>query len=199
MKDSENEMSIWKNAVTIPNIMSAFRLLLIPVIIWVYTVKDDRMLTLALLILSGLTDVADGYVARHFNMVSDLGKILDPLADKLTQAAALMCLMMKFREIVPLFVMLAVKELTLGLFGLYVVRRTGCVKSANWHGKLTTFLLYLTIGIHMVFPNAAASISSTMIILSGSAMLLSFTLYIVRNIEQLNEPQGEAIPKHNRA
>ena len=72
---------------TIPNLLSLFRLLLIPAIIWLYTVRKDYFTAGALLILSGLTDLADGFIARRFNAVSNVGKILDPIADKLTQAA----------------------------------------------------------------------------------------------------------------
>ena len=72
---------------TVPNCMSLFRLLLVPVIIWAYAGKHDTPLTVILLAVSALTDVLDGHIARHFNMISDLGKALDPIADKLTRSA----------------------------------------------------------------------------------------------------------------
>ena len=81
---------------TVPNLLSLFRLLLIPVIVWLYWFQKDYFPAGALLILSGLTDLADGYIARHFNAVSNVGKILDPIADKLTQAAMLFCLVTRF-------------------------------------------------------------------------------------------------------
>ena len=77
---------------TIPNLLSCLRLALIPCFVWAYLVRRDPRLTVALLLLSGLTDIADGFIARHYDMVSNLGKVLDPLADKLTQAAMLVCL-----------------------------------------------------------------------------------------------------------
>ena len=72
---------------TIPNLLSVIRLLMIPVIVWLYCEKQDYIAAAAMIVLSGLTDIADGIIARKFNLVSDLGKILDPVADKLTQAA----------------------------------------------------------------------------------------------------------------
>ena len=77
---------------TIPNILSFFRLILIPVLIWSYVVKKNYAATGWILLLSGLTDIADGFIARRFHMISKLGKILDPVADKLTQATMLFCL-----------------------------------------------------------------------------------------------------------
>ena len=90
--ESGNTTSSQKKIITIPNILSFFRLCLIPVIIWLYTVEKNDAAAGAVLILSGATDVADGFIARHFHMISDLGKVLDPIADKLTQAAMLFSL-----------------------------------------------------------------------------------------------------------
>ena len=81
---------------TIPNLLSCLRLALIPCFVWAYLVNEDPRMTVLLLLISGLSDVADGLIARHFNMVSNLGKVLDPLADKLTQAAMLVCLTSRY-------------------------------------------------------------------------------------------------------
>lgn len=72
---------------TIPNLLSLVRLLMIPMIIWLYCEKEDYVAAAVMIVLSGLTDIADGIIARKFHLVSDLGKLLDPVADKLTQAA----------------------------------------------------------------------------------------------------------------
>jgi len=69
---------------TIPNLLSLVRLLMIPMIIWLYCEKEDYVAAAVMIVLSGLTDIADGIIARKFHLVSDLGKILDPVADKLT-------------------------------------------------------------------------------------------------------------------
>ena len=73
---------------TIPNILSCFRIVLIPVFVWQYiNVPDDQIALwpILILILSGITDILDGFIARRFNMISDLGKMLDPVADKMTR------------------------------------------------------------------------------------------------------------------
>ena len=116
-------------------------------------------MTCAVLLISGLSDTLDGFIARHFNMISDLGKALDPIADKLTQFAMLMCLVSRFpMMLIPLLV-LVVKELCCGLTSLMVIKKTGVVLPANWHGKLTTFLLYAMMCLHLVWINIPASVS----------------------------------------
>ena len=81
---------------TIPNLLSVIRLLLIPVIIWLYCIKKKYALAVGVIVLSGITDVADGIIARTCHMVSDFGKILDPIADKLTQGAIILCLTVQY-------------------------------------------------------------------------------------------------------
>ena len=86
----------WKREVfTIPNLLSLFRIILIPIYISIYLHArraEDYYLAGAILALSCLTDMIDGKIARHFNMISTLGKILDPIADKATQFAMIVCL-----------------------------------------------------------------------------------------------------------
>ena len=95
---------------TVPNLLSFFRLLLIPVIVWLYCSKEAYGLALVVLILSALTDIADGIIARKFHLVSDFGKALDPIADKLTQIATMGCLLQRFPHMwLPLGI-LVVKE-----------------------------------------------------------------------------------------
>ena len=95
---------------TIPNILSFFRLCLIPVIVWLYVGKQDYLWTLLILTLSGVTDIVDGIIARRFNMVSNFGKAFDPVADKLTQMAMLFCLVSRFKYMMIPFVLLVVKN-----------------------------------------------------------------------------------------
>ena len=82
---------------TIPNLLSVIRLALIPLIVWLYIGKQEYSAAVAVILISGATDIIDGFIARKFNMVSDLGKILDPVADKLTQATVILCLTVKYR------------------------------------------------------------------------------------------------------
>ena len=179
-----------KKIFTIPNILSAFRICLIPVFMYLYIKQHDYKMTCAVLLISGLSDTLDGFIARHFNMISDLGKALDPIADKLTQFAMLMCLVSRFpMMLIPLLV-LVVKELFCGLTSLMVIKKTGVVLPANWHGKLTTFLLYAMMCLHLVWINIPASVSYVTITVCTAVMLMSFVLYIMRNVHAMRSERG---------
>ena len=118
MQSEVNQEENLNRIITVPNLLSFFRLCLIPVIIWSYCVKKNPLLAGEILLLSGLTDLADGYIARRFHRISNLGKILDPVADKLTQAAMLICLFTRFPHVLLLIVIMAGKELYMVVSGL---------------------------------------------------------------------------------
>ena len=126
---------------TIPNLLSAFRLVLAGVFAYIYwNAKDqqDYNLAVGVLVLSGLTDFADGKIARRFHMISELGKVLDPIADKLTQAVVACCLAKHYGPMKLLFLVLVIKEMTQGIYGAYAVKKAGKNDGAMWCGKVTT-------------------------------------------------------------
>ena len=94
----------------IPNILSGLRIVMIPFFIWQMLVGNTLAAGL-ILVASGLTDTLDGNLARHFGWVSDLGKVLDPVADKLTQTAVSVCLMIRIPELWFFFAILIIKDL----------------------------------------------------------------------------------------
>lgn len=171
-----------KKIITIPNLLSFFRLLLIPVIIWLYAVKKDPLWTTIMLALSGITDVVDGIIARRFNMISDLGKALDPVADKLTQIAMLFCLVTRFHWMLLPLILLVVKEIFAAVTGLLVIRKTRSVRGALWHGKIATASLYSMILIHLVWFDIPSVVSGVMIGICTAMVLLSAVLYGIRNL-----------------
>ena len=171
--------------ITIPNMLSLFRLLLIPVIIWLYIVRQDFVWTTVVLTLSGITDIVDGIIARKCHMISDFGKAFDPVADKLTQIAMLFCLVSRFRwMLLPLCVM-AIKEVTAAILGLLVIRRTGKVEGAVWHGKATTVLLYSMMAVHLIWYRIPGTVSGILIGAATAMALLSAFLYSKENLEKL--------------
>ncbi len=177
--------------ITIPNILSLFRLLLIPVIMWLYIVRKDPLWTTAVLALSGITDIVDGIIARKCHMVSDFGKAFDPVADKLTQIAMLFCLVSRFRwMLLPLYVMV-VKEVTAGILGLLVIRKTGNVCGAVWHGKATTVSLYSMMIIHLIWYNIPGVISGILIGACTALALLSAFMYSRENMRILLGKKNE--------
>ena len=176
-----------KQIFTIPNLLSFFRILLIPVIVWLYCWKKDYPLTAIVLVLSGATDIADGFIARHFNMVSNLGKVLDPVSDKLTQVTALACLLTRFRAVWWLIGMMVIKETVMTIMGILVIHRTQAVYSAAWHGKLATVVLYAIIFIHIIWYDIPQTVSVLLAAAGAACILLSMILYIAANLRRLKE------------
>lgn len=181
-----------KKIITIPNILSFFRLCLIPVIVWLYTVKQDHFLTLIILVLSGVTDIVDGIIARKCNMISDFGKAFDPVADKLTQMAMLFCLVSRFPYIMIPFVLLVVKEVFTGITALITIKRTNTVKGAVWHGKLTTVVLYSMMAIHLLWYNIPRTVSLILVGICIGIMLMSFIMYSIQNIKAIKNKTYES-------
>lgn len=187
-----------KQIFTIPNILSFLRLAMIPVIIWLYCFQEAPYWALFVIFLSGVTDVVDGFIARKFNLVTDFGKALDPIADKLTQIAVLICLITRFPLMGLPLILMFIKEAVAFILRLIVFKRTQEVHSAEWHGKLTTVLLYLLMGVHIVWATIPQAVSILSILSVTGVMFLSFVLYTVSNAlilkrskQQLEETEQE--------
>lgn len=174
----------------IPNLLSFFRLALIPVIVWLYCGLEHYALATVVLIVSGLTDIADGYIARRFDMITDFGKVFDPVADKLTQIATLFCLATRFEVMVILLVLLIVKEVIAAITGLMVIHRTGIVMSALWHGKATTFMLYTTMIVHLIWFKIPVDISLLLTGICTVMIVFSAVLYCRRNTRALAQAKS---------
>ncbi len=181
MKESKYKDKIF----TIPNLLSLLRLCMIPVMVWLYIGMQDYALTTLMLVLSGLTDMLDGYIARHYNMISDFGKAFDPVADKLTQIAMMFCLVARFPLMLLPWIILVVKEVFTGITSLLAIHKTGQVEGAVWHGKVTTALLYGTMAVHLLWYNIPAVVSVLLIILCTAMMLISAVGYGIRNFKAL--------------
>ena len=181
--NSENKTE--NKILTIPNLLSLVRLILIPVIIWLYWFRKDYFPAGVLLIISGLTDLADGYIARHFNAVSNVGKILDPIADKLTQAAMLFCLVTRFPLMAAPFGFLVIKEVFIGTTGLLMIRKTGKVVGADFHGKVATTLLYAMMILHIFWIDIPSAVSAVSILICLVSMAFTLLTYGSRNMRVL--------------
>ena len=175
---AEYSKKVW----TIPNIMSMFRIILIIPIVITY-IKELFLTTIILVAISALTDVTDGIIARKFNMVSEVGKILDPIADKLTQLALMICLCFRFPLIIIPCAILVIKELSSGIIGITVVKQIKHSLDAKWHGKASTVFLYGTMLAHLVWPNINPTVSLILIIICSALLSLSFVLYLIRYIK----------------
>lgn len=138
----------------IPNILSAIRIALVGVFVIVFFADVNKIWPLIVFLTAGVTDVIDGILARKFNWITDLGKILDPFADKLMQCTALICLCIE--AVVPLWflIIFCAKEIMTLLIGFIVIRRRSVVVVSKWYGKTSVCLFYATIFFAVIFKYA---------------------------------------------
>lgn len=172
---------------TIPNILSFFRLCLIPVIAWLYCFEQSYFFATLVLLLSGITDIIDGYIARRFHMVSDLGKILDPVADKLTQGVTMLCLTTRFKRMWIPLALLIIAGVFMGITGLLAIHKTQAVMSANWHGKVNTVGLYIMMLVHLLWFDIPPIVSDILIGICAGMTALSLILYGIQNIRAIRK------------
>lgn len=183
-------MDTRKRVFTLPNVLSMIRIVMIPIIVWLYLVEKNYAWAGGMLIFSGVTDVVDGFIARRFNMISDLGKVLDPIADKLTQSTMLICLLLRFPMMILPLALMVLKELFMSVTGLLVIRRTGKVMSADWHGKAATVLIYATMIVHIFWYDISPAQSSFLIGATMVMIAISFWLYGKYNMTELKKEKA---------
>ena len=170
-----------KDILTIPNLLSGLRIVLIPIIA-ILCVNYEFTAAVVLLIISGLTDVADGFIARKFDMISDLGKMLDPVADKLTQAVVALCLLSLYPDMQYLFILMVIKEILMAANGYICISKIGKVPSAAWHGKMATVVVTVVLGIHMIWRDLNVFESGFFLIFAGEVMIFSLVAYILKTV-----------------
>ena len=176
---------------TVPNLLSALRLCMVPLFLWIYLRLDEPLWAGGLLVLSGITDTVDGWIARRYHQVSNLGKALDPFADKVTQIAVATSLSIRFPRLWIVSGILLAKESFALITSLMAIHSSGEVQGADWHGKLTTTLMYITMTAHLVFPKIPDSISVALTVLCTCMILLSGVLYGIRNIRRFRKGRLE--------
>ena len=139
----------WKRDIfTIPNLLSVFRLLLIPVYIPIYLSADeplDYICAAGILTVSCLTDLIDGKIARHFNLITTVGKVLDPLADKATQFSLIICLTVRYPVLWSIVGLFVAKELFQLIAGSIRFKHGRILKGALLSGKICTTILFLSL------------------------------------------------------
>lgn len=165
----------------IPNALSLVRMALIPAFVTLYLLRLD-IWAFAVLFVSGLTDAVDGFIARRFNMVTDCGKLLDPLSDKLTQVAVVVCLTTRYPELLPLTVLCFVKELSQGIGGVLLLKKNVQAQGARWFGKASTVLFYATMLVVVLWYDALVASAPwvlwLLLGLVGASMLIAFGGYL---------------------
>lgn len=173
----------WKKEIlTIPNLLSLFRLALIPVYMIIYlnaTESSHYYLAAGILAVSCITDMIDGKIARHFNMVSTIGKILDPVADKATQFTLIVCLAVRYPVLLYLIVLFVIKEGFQLIVGGITLRKGKMLDGALIAGKICTTVLFLSLILMVMLPTLDYEAVIVITIVDAVFMVISFIQYIL--------------------
>lgn len=192
----------WKKEImTIPNMLSLFRLVLIPVYVVIYLNATEPVhyyIAGGILAVSCLTDLIDGQIARRFNMISTVGKVLDPFADKLTQFTLAVCLAVQYPIVWAMVILIFVKEIFQLIAGIVVFRRGRMLKGALIAGKVCTTVLFVSLIVMVLTPPQYLSNTVVSIVTAVDVvfLLISFVSYARAYykhspmIENLEEPKA---------
>ena len=165
---------------TLPNILSYIRILMIPLYVYLYIQAEttrEYYSAAGILVLSGITDSLDGVIARKSGQITDLGKVLDPLADKLTQIAVVGAMLVEKPYVLPLLILFIVKELYLLISNLILFKKDVFMDGAKWFGKIATTVFYLSMFILVALPQLDRGISLVIIHINTLFQLLSLIGY----------------------
>lgn len=173
-----------KEAFSIPNILSYFRILLVPVFVWAYysavTAQSNFYYIVAAVVIgvSGLTDFLDGQIARRCNMITEWGKFIDPVADKLTQGALVICMaVLRYPLMWILVGLFVLKEGFLSVAGIVLLRNGKKLNGALWYGKICTATFYACVLILLVFTKIDELAANVIILVCGSLMAFALVMY----------------------
>lgn len=173
----------WKREIlTIPNLLSLFRLVLLPVYAEIYlnAVEEyEFLLAGGIMALSCATDLIDGKIARRFNQITNLGKILDPLADKITQFTLTLCLSLKYPVLQPVLALFVVKEVFQLVVGLFFLLKGHMLPGALMAGKVCTTILFVSLIALVLMPNMNPYIVDAIALVDAIFLAVSFFSYVM--------------------
>ena len=172
----------WKKEIfTIPNLLSLFRLVLIPVYISIYlNARDswDYIMAASILAVSCLTDMIDGQIARRFNQISNLGKLLDPIADKTTQLALVVCLSIRYPVLRYVLAIFLAKEFFQLIAFSFKIRKGKALPGAILAGKVCTTVLFISLFLLVLLPNLDVKIVNIIAMVDFCFLAYTFVRYI---------------------
>ncbi len=184
---------------TIPNILSFIRILLITPFMILF-LNQQYIWASIIIIVSGLTDCADGIIARKFKQISDFGKLIDPVADKLTLLAVGVGICIICPEVITVMVILIIKDILMIIGGITLIKNHIKPPQARWYGKIGTVFFYISVCTIVVFKIADITVPYlSVIMLSVTAVTMIFALVkyfllfmeLVKNVDTGVKEEGE--------
>ena len=164
---------------SIPNCLCYLRILIIPIFVTSYIKLENYPLAFGLLAFMEFTDFLDGLIARKFNMITDWGKIIDPVADKLLQFSLLIVLMYRYKLVLVVIVLFVIKEVVLAVLGIISVSVTKQIEGAKIWGKLSTLVFYISCLILVIFPNIPDVFANILLLITLAFLIYSFIVYTI--------------------
>lgn len=178
----------------IPNMLSNLRIGMVPFFVW-QMLEGNTLNAAFILVASGITDMLDGYLARRFNWISEIGKALDPMADKLTTIAVCFCLMMRLPQFWIFFVIMMIKDSIMLFTGVYLHKKGHKFEGAQWYGKVATIVFYVVMAILIFFPDLTEGATAALVILAAGSALMAGLLYLRRavadTVRSMKERRGQ--------
>ncbi len=182
-----------KENLNIPNILSLARIIIIVPFV-LYFLNDDYLASAFVLIVSGFSDMFDGVIARSLGQITPLGKVLDPLADKLTLTAVIICMGIKFPEIVPFVVILILKDLSMLIAGSFLIKKGIEPPAARWYGKVATVFFYVSViiivALKAIWGVNRPIVSISLLSVTSAFMLFALFKYFIIFLKLINDISG---------
>ena len=194
---TESQKSTLLYIFNVPNTLSFLRIVVVPFM--AYFFRHAQILWAFVMVgISGLSDAFDGYFARKLNQVTDLGKMLDPIADKLTQVVATVCIAVKFPSLIVFLMVFVAKEVLMAAGASFLLRRHKKPCAARWYGKAATVLFYISVviivvmdGFFEVETQVFYIVSAVLLGITGVAMLYAMVRYFLVFLELLKSEDPE--------
>lgn len=183
-----------KENINIPNTLTLLRIIII-VPLTRSLLKQDFIMAGVMILISGISDMLDGFLARKLGQITDLGKILDPIADKLTLIAVVICTNVLYPEIMPFTIVLFSKELLMLSGGAFLIKIKIKPPAAKWYGKISTILFYTSIAslilLKAIWSYNNRTLSLVLLSITTASMLFSLIMYTRLFVKLLKKANNE--------
>jgi cardiolipin synthase len=171
----------------VPNILTTFRIVLVPLL--GYMMQLGEYVPAAIIFIAAVfTDFLDGFLARKFNQVTNFGKVMDPVADKLLVLMALYMLTIQKKIPLVIFIIVVAKEILLGIGGLLLYRNKKRISSADWYGKIASGIFYFAI-LMLILD---VKYSKTFMVIAVAATVFALAKYIAKYLKLMGDPAGKS-------
>ena len=181
--------------VTIPNLLTYLRFVLVVPFVWFFLEKN-YIAAAVCFGFSGLSDCLDGFFARKLNQVTSLGKLLDPIADKVTLISVAVCMVIYLPALLPIMLVMIAKEFIMLLGGFILLILKVTPPAAKWYGKAATVIFYSLVSL-IIFLKAAFDIQNDFLItlsfvITAAAMLFALVMYTILIVKQIKSGKNSA-------